>query len=333
MNPNKYRRLEKLRDRFKSDLNLLNLAKLNPIFSEPDIAPFRNPINEPHTNPPDAILVSYPDVVLGERLRNAIPNIKVPDPRIQNFLDNITQHVEIEESMWIVFDNLVMYFPHEVVGNIYKSQIKYCRIKESPFYIQALMQPVAKVMKKSVVIITDELPFSISLMIYRDPYKKQEREDVLFYLSRILGCFEAKEIETQEAKAQEVIAIISDERISFKEALDKLNSFVGGGGEGNFSYCLTCGDRIDAGKKFCNAEAKGYKQKNNCLNRFNNWLKARLKIKTARGRNKKRVEFYEELRALTTTNPFSAFDIFKTKYSKLYTSRYKERWIRVRNQS
>lgn len=244
--------------------------------------------------------------------------------------------VKEEHNRWIVYDDIATYCSTihnfqekgmELGVNVYRINEKEC-----PIYIQELYRVIKKFYKNSVLIITDHLPWSlvVQIILY---YGWGQRESLLSTLADFLGLNERMKTNNDLKKRYE--ELYSNKKISLKEALNEIIHFYVKHPKTNFSYCLCCGDEIDATKKFCDATGKSGKQhrlnKDNCRNKFRYWLKARLKIK-GNLILEKQEQLYSELQKLIKGNPLSAYEILKRKHPKLYTKQYKERWERERKQ-
>ena len=132
------------------------------------------------------------------------------------------------------------------------------------------------------------------------------------------------------ASKNKVDAIIKNSDKTFNERFDELFTLSKRHTYHEFSYCLACGKHIKLEKKFCNASQDGYDNRDNCLNKFNNWLKVRLGIESTEERANMRDHYYNKLQDLIDEHPLTAFDKFKHANKKLYEKRYKKRWARER---
>lgn len=304
---NKYK-FERLFVQLQKGINLVGLQRLNPIFKYPV-----------YERTKGGVMVIFPDSERELILRKAISDIRLSAPVVNEmFFSAIPKPDFTDTLLWIVESNIVVCYSYKVEDNINKPYARYFLFEEAPSYIQELASPALKLYKNCMVTILDNLPLTIRTTVSWD--QENHREGLLNSIADFLNAQELIEVNH----------IIEDKDLSPRAALDKIVKLRGFKIQLDLSYCLTCDKANKGRKKFCNSSKDGYENKNNCLTKFNYWLKARLGIKTTESISRIRNQLCKEMVELTKDFPLSAYEEFRRRHPKLYEKRYKARWERER---
>jgi len=198
----------------------------------------------------------------------------------------------------------------------------YLHITSVPDYIRTFCEYIITSYKSSAIQIFDYLPLYFSLEV-TTKFNLKNKKMIETTLLDI-----ANYIVRDSASKNKVDAIIKNSDKTFNERFDELFALSKRYTYHEFSYCLGCGKNIKLEKKFCDASQYEYDNKDNCLNKFNYWLKARLGIESTEERANMRDHYYNKLQDLIDEHPLTAFDKFERANKKLYEKRYKERWAK-----
>lgn len=306
-------KLKGLTEDIAEALNLLGLSRLSPFTNNPRSRQIGNYLG-----------IAY---LGGDRKSDAKAKLITTDQDIYWWHILLNENVAVRFKDVIVLEN-IQSGPSVLGGNWGNPNCFDVRDVNIPIYIRAFCEVIKKSFRNAIVQIVDQLPYEFFVTIY----PPAEREVSLKQLA-------AWTIRPMDRDTKEKIeGIIKNTKKSFKEALEEIIKHSGMALKSNFSYCLACGDLVDKGKKFCNAKEKFEERskknfkgnKDNCLNKFNYWLKARLGVESTEENGQKRKELYNELQQLVGQSPFTAYEKLKSRHPKLYNARYKERWERER---
>ena len=199
-----------------------------------------------------------------------------------------------------------------------------------PVYIDCVIRVVRRHSPKSMIFIFDGLPGDLRINGFN--YKlEDDRDGILRTIATDMG-HGGGTIKFKNALNN----IISNKELSFKEAVYEVLKLQGLVVQGNFSYCLTCGEaieKVNARSKpnlYCRTEPRidcnnRMSNPNNCRNVFNRRQELRLELKTTEERTEHSLKLYKELQKMIRTMPLHAFDELKKNHSKLYMDRRKSR--------
>jgi hypothetical protein len=215
------------------------------------------------------------------------------------------------------FANLRPSIKPSLHGNLSEPKV-FLSDEKVPIYIRSLIQIAGEYFDSNLITIIDYLPIIISFRIYKSTdLQSPEVMQGLLYNIVDFAILEAN-------YDKKFDSIFNDTTKTFEEKFDDLIALNNKGVTLEDSLCLACGETIKKGRKFCNADGKI--NKDNCLNKFNYWIRNRLNIKSTEGVAKKREELHLQLEELITNYPLTGYAKFKIANEKLFSSKYKERW-------
>lgn len=200
--------------------------------------------------------------------------------------------------------------------------------KNLPVYIDCVIRVVRKHFPKSMIFIFDGLPGDLRINGFNDKLE-DDREEILRAIATDMG-HRGGTIKFRN----DLNDIISDKELSFKEAVHEVLKLQGFVVQGDFSYCLSCGEAIEKvnarsnSNLYCRKEPRldrnnRMSNPNNCRNVFNRRQELRLELKTPEERTEHCLKLYKELQKIIRTTPLHAFDELKKNHSKLYMDRRK----------
>ena len=235
----------------------------------------------------------------------------------------ISQEYRQPEIMWFVFSGLILrsHMPTDLHS---QQKVDLVLLKDCPIYISCIIEAVRKYSRNSMIIIDDKLPEALFINIELDFSIKKERESLLKSLA-INFIQEGKNRQAQKAMDK----VLADNKIPFKKAVQEILNLKGVGVQGDFSYCLSCGDAIDRlnsynkPKYFCKREKRFRKNMtasnpDNCRNVFRYWQKSRLQLMTDRERREHLLKLYSELQSIIQQRALVAFEQLQDNHSQLY---------------
>lgn len=295
-------RLGNLEEAINDALNSYGLKKLNPIFS--DTLEFRIERKTIHFQYPR--IFNYPKILQKkEDLVNKEAYFFINDDGEVN-----KDLYPTCSSDWYIIEDIAIFLPIEFVR---LTPIKYYLVSEAPIYIKCFSDAIRKFSKTCLIEFREILPLFLRIEIDTAYNFKKDRVNTLMHLTKWFVN------DYDDSVRKEIDSISKDKDMPFKKAFDQIIKLSGQKKEIDFSYCLACGDFVSDGKKFCNAKkTKGYKNKDNCLNKFNYWLKARLGISNPVDRAKFRKKAYNELQMCISSYPLHGFEEFKGLHPRLY---------------
>lgn len=258
---------------------------------------------------------------------------------VENVLKNSLNH-KSENYVWLIFPSLNIHFrfrdiatssfrvyPVDCIEERWEVPQIYLHDAAIPYHICKFRDYVKAKYKTSYIQILDYLPGFFSVRV-TTKFNLKDRKVAEVTLLEIADYINRKN------KGKETIdkinKISKNAKKSFRERLDEIIGLSESNMSRDYSYCLACGKSIDYGKKFCNASIDGYGNKDNCLNKFNYWLKARLRVVSVEEKANLRNRYFAELQDLIEEHPLTAFDKFRLANKKLFEKGYKERWRRER---
>lgn len=206
----------------------------------------------------------------------------------------------------------------------YAPDIKIFQSMQIPVYIKTFMDAAKKTFKKSIILISEMLPFnSFSIWIYTNFDSKKQNTEALEMIASYA-------IESDEENIEDKIKeIIENDKKSFYRKLDEvLNLNSESTEQPDYSYCLCCGYRINYKSKFCNGDDKENSEileRDNCLHKFKYWIKFRLEITDNKVSFKLREKYYNEMSMLVAKYRFSAYEIFQENNTQLFKTKKRGR--------
>ena len=313
-------RLDAITDDLFNMLNSMGLQRVNPIFED-------KPTKELRGNKDFTILFKRDIYFRPLKIR--------PREDPENWVPTI---------MWWIVEGLTFrqesrpfkkisshgtkYSVYGIGGNHQKLQL--ILRKDLPIYIDCVIRVVRKHSPKSMIFIFDGLPGDLRINGFN--YKlEDDREGILRTIATDMG-HGGGTIKFKNALNN----IISNKELSFKEAVYEVLKLQGLVVQGNFSYCLTCGEaieKVNARSKpnlYCRTEPRTDRNNrmsnpNNCRNVFNRRQELRLELKTPEERTEHSLKLYKELQKMIRTMPLHAFEELKKNHPKLYTDRRRSR--------
>ncbi len=248
--------------------------------------------------------------------------IQFPDSLRDLPSERIGQEYRQPSLMWYIFGGVIL--RSWLTENIESSE-KYELMlrKDCPVYIDIIIETVRKHSRKSLILIQDELPEL--LLIDIETFLKLKDEKIE-WLKSIASAF-LKEGRSNKLK-NALDKIVFNKELSFRGAVQEILNLSGLGVQGEFSYCLTCGEAINKlnthsePNLYCKNPA--YSNPDTCRNIFRNWQKSRLGLRTQQEWEKHRLSLYSELQKLIAHKALVAFEELQNNHPILYCDRRKK---------
>jgi len=311
-------KLDAITDDIYTMLNSMGLQRVNPIFED-------KPTTELHGNKDFTILfkrdlyLRHSNIGPQKDLENWVPTI------MWWIVEGLTFRQE-SRPFKKISSHGTKYSEYGIGGNHQKLQL--ILRKNLPIYIDCVIRVVRKYSPKSMIFIFDGLPGDLRINGFH--YKlEDDKEGILRTIATDMG-HGGGTIKFKNALNN----IISNKELRFKEAIDKVLRLRGFVVQGDFSYCLTCGEaieKVNARSKpnlYCITEPRIDRNNrmpnpNNCRNVFNRRQELRLELKTPEERTEHGLKLYKELQKMIRTMPLHAFDELVENHPELYTDRRK----------
>lgn len=315
---NNHSRLDVITDDLFNMLNSMGLQRVNPIFED-------KPTTEPRGNKDFTILFKR-DIYFRP--------LKIRPQDLENWVPTI---------MWWIVEGLIFRQESRPIKKISGHGTKYSEYgigagpqklqlilrNDLPVYIDCVIKVVRRHSPKSMIFIFDGLPGDLRINGFH--YKLDDDiEGILRTIATDMG-HGGETIKFKNALNN----IINNKELSFKGAVQEVLKLQGLVVQGNFSYCLTCGDAIDklnareGPNLFCRKEEEYNEEKdtwsnpNNCRNVFNRRQELRLGLDTPKKRKEHALKLYSELQEWTRGRAVVAFEELEKNHSELYTDRRK----------
>ena len=311
-------RLDAITDDLFNMLNSMGLQRVNPIFED-------KPTTEPRGNKDFTILFKRDIYFRPLKIR--------PREDPENWVPTI---------MWWIVEGLIFRQESRPIKKISGHGTKYSEYgigagpqklqlilrNDLPVYIDCVIRVVRRHSPKSMIFIFDGLPGDLRINGFH--YKLDDDiEGILRTIATDMG-HGGETIKFKNALNN----IINNKELSFKGAVQEVLKLQGLVVQGNFSYCLTCGEaieKVNARSKpnlYCRTEPRTDRNNrmsnpNNCRNVFNRRQELRLELKTPEERTEHGLKLYKELQELTRARALVAFEELKKNHPELYTDRRK----------
>ena len=250
------------------------------------------------------------------------------------FLDDPPFEVKPEYSqpqlIWFIFEGLILcrQMPKDLDG---PEDVGLILRKDCPIYIDCIIEAVRKHSRKNFIVIDDALPEALIIDIDTSFRAENERELLLRGLAndflREGGSFKLK---------KGIQKILNNKKLSMRDSVQRLLTLSGLGVQGDFSYCLRCGEAINKSNTrnepnlFC--INRTYSNPNECRNIFRHWLKSRLGLSSPEERKKHASKLYKDLQRIIRLRALVAFEELQAKHPKLYGDGRSSRSTRRPNQ-
>lgn len=243
------------------------------------------------------------------------------------FLDKLEINKD-DDYIWLIIPNLNVYFKIKYLptakfatsigkptaGTLAYPEI-YMKNSNIPSHVLTFCEYIKKKYKRSFIEIHDYLPREFSITVYTkfSANNKKFVQDTLLMMSEL--------IIKDPIHKKDVDKTIKDSTIPLKEKIEKLIILAGSSVSYDYCYCLACGKKIDYKRKFCDSTKYKYKNRDNCRNKFNYWLKARLGLTETNEVSNKRDYYNKVLIDMIEKYPLTAFDKFKIENQILYDNK------------
>ena len=221
------------------------------------------------------------------------------------------------ELMWFIFEGLILCreMPKDLES---PENVKLLLRKDCPVYIDYIIEAIRKHSRKSLIMVDDKLPEALIIDIDTSFKLENERKSLL----QGLAIDFLREGQTPKLQIG-IQKIMNNDSLTIKESIQKILDLGGLGVQGNFSYCLACGEAIDKlnarnePNPFCKKSI--YLNPDNCRNIFRYRQKRRLGLNTQEERKKHIATLYSELQRLVNLKALVAFEELQKKHPKLYS--------------